>query len=333
MALKAVVCPECGGTVQMDEGLKKGFCTYCGKPIVNDGTARVVLDDSETRRKDVDNLLTLARIAFKQNNFVDARMKAEEALAIDARCTDAWIIKAFASLYLADKETAFNAADTGFELAEDRNAYFEIMSDGFNRFLLSPYANNTLTEIAKKHLKKFDYERKLGKAESKNAFIEDLFRDADTRRTAMILDNGALAFEGKDSVEFNRRALLAIINDYEYAMDSVDAETEVSPADITARLVSLMKFISSSTGSEGTYGAEMIKLYNMVDRNYVNIRKLSHVRNEIYWDNHPDRWEELNRKLAELTAKRSSLKLFDRAGKSEIDAEIEAVKRELGADY
>jgi hypothetical protein len=41
MVLIALKCPSCGGAVEMDEAMEKGFCIYCGQAIINETTTVV----------------------------------------------------------------------------------------------------------------------------------------------------------------------------------------------------------------------------------------------------------------------------------------------------
>ena len=51
MGLVTIKCPNCGGSVEMDDTLISGFCNYCGHKIMNDkaiiGNVTVKVDRSD----------------------------------------------------------------------------------------------------------------------------------------------------------------------------------------------------------------------------------------------------------------------------------------------
>ena len=64
MTLVACTCPHCGGEVKMEDTLATGFCTYCGRQIINDkaivGDIKVKMD----RTSEVVNILRLAKYSM-----------------------------------------------------------------------------------------------------------------------------------------------------------------------------------------------------------------------------------------------------------------------------
>lgn len=77
MALQAFRCPNCNGELQMDDGLEKGYCMYCGSTIyVKDEIAKikvihsgmVEIDDS----KKFANAIELADRAFECGNYEES---------------------------------------------------------------------------------------------------------------------------------------------------------------------------------------------------------------------------------------------------------------------
>lgn len=96
MALVALICPHCGGTVQLDEEMKSGFCVHCGTKIFNDKfvTGSVTIDKSA----DIINHLKMAKEAASQHNWGVLAGLAENVLLMDSECADARYMKAILSL-------------------------------------------------------------------------------------------------------------------------------------------------------------------------------------------------------------------------------------------
>ena len=74
MALQTFKCPNCNGELQMDDGLEKGYCMYCGSTIhVKEEVAKIKIELSgkveidDTKR--FENTMTLADRAFDIGNY------------------------------------------------------------------------------------------------------------------------------------------------------------------------------------------------------------------------------------------------------------------------
>ena len=74
MAIQNLKCPNCGGEVQLDDNLEKGFCMYCGgaiqikeevAKIKVEHSGKIEIDDS----KKLANSLALADRAFEAGNY------------------------------------------------------------------------------------------------------------------------------------------------------------------------------------------------------------------------------------------------------------------------
>lgn len=105
MALVACRCPHCGGEVQIDDTLTRGFCMYCGTEIINDNAVvgHVTVDKST----ELNNTLVLTKALLEVQNWKEAKGKVEEILTIDVNCSDAWYMKALLSRVDQD-EVAYN---------------------------------------------------------------------------------------------------------------------------------------------------------------------------------------------------------------------------------
>ena len=73
MALVSLNCPNCGGSLKMEDTMDKGFCMYCGTSfLVKDEIQRVQVEHRGTvnlnlnRDKEVENLLIRAEQKIKE---------------------------------------------------------------------------------------------------------------------------------------------------------------------------------------------------------------------------------------------------------------------------
>jgi DNA-directed RNA polymerase subunit RPC12/RpoP len=91
MVLVALKCPNCGGTVQMEENMKSGFCAHCGSKIVNEPNVggSVSIDKS----LDIVNHLKVAKETLIEQNWEAATRLVENILLMDPDCKDAWYMK------------------------------------------------------------------------------------------------------------------------------------------------------------------------------------------------------------------------------------------------
>ena len=78
MALVCLKCPNCSGSLQMEDTLEKGFCMYCGSPfMVKEEIQRIQVEHSGTvnmnlnRIVESNNISTLGRIKFEENRCID----------------------------------------------------------------------------------------------------------------------------------------------------------------------------------------------------------------------------------------------------------------------
>jgi len=92
MVLVALKCPHCGGTVQMEDSMKSGFCVHCGSKIINEPniSGSVSID----RSADIVNHLKVAKETLTLRDWEKATPLVENAMLIDSNCEDAWCMKA-----------------------------------------------------------------------------------------------------------------------------------------------------------------------------------------------------------------------------------------------
>ena len=91
MALVALKCPNCGGTVQFEEGMESGFCIHCGSKIVN--MKSVSGSISIDRSSDIVNHLKFAKETLMMHEWESATKLIENIILMDADCLDAWYMK------------------------------------------------------------------------------------------------------------------------------------------------------------------------------------------------------------------------------------------------
>jgi len=91
MALVALKCPNCGGTVQMEENLKQGFCVHCGSRILNEQSISGTV--SIDKKSDIINHLKIAKEALKMHDWENASKHIENIFLMDPDCKDAWFMK------------------------------------------------------------------------------------------------------------------------------------------------------------------------------------------------------------------------------------------------
>lgn len=74
MALVSLKCPNCGGSLQMDNTLEKGFCMYCGSSfMVKDEIQRIKVEHSGSvnmsRKEEANNIAILGKMKYGEKYF------------------------------------------------------------------------------------------------------------------------------------------------------------------------------------------------------------------------------------------------------------------------
>ena len=128
MSLVALKCPNCGGSLDLEDSRDFAFCQYCGTKILikeEIGRQRVVVDRSE----ELKNTLRLAVMSFSQRDLDKVGALADKALELDANCLDAWRLKiALAKAAGKDCDTLVELSSTctndmGFFSEDDYRKY------------------------------------------------------------------------------------------------------------------------------------------------------------------------------------------------------------------
>lgn len=92
MSLVNAKCPNCGASIQIDNKLEEGFCSYCGTKIqVKEAITNINV--TFDRSKDLSNYIDLSIEALKGGNPTEALIHANNALAIDSKSSLAWYTK------------------------------------------------------------------------------------------------------------------------------------------------------------------------------------------------------------------------------------------------
>lgn len=70
MKLQTLECPNCGGSIHVEEGRSTCFCTYCGKQIaVDDGTVHIrYTDDARIREAEVNEKIELEKLRHDEKD-------------------------------------------------------------------------------------------------------------------------------------------------------------------------------------------------------------------------------------------------------------------------
>ena len=94
MTLVVCTCPHCGGEVRMDDSLALGFCTYCGRQILNDKAVVGNISVRMDRRPELINTLKLAKYAMYDGDVPLAVSLVNKAMQIDPENSDVWYMDA-----------------------------------------------------------------------------------------------------------------------------------------------------------------------------------------------------------------------------------------------
>ncbi len=94
MVLIACTCPHCGGTVNMEETMVSGFCTYCGKQVINDRAVVGNINVRMDRTAEVVNILKLAKYSMYDRDGNGARALVSRAMQMDPNNSDVWYMDA-----------------------------------------------------------------------------------------------------------------------------------------------------------------------------------------------------------------------------------------------
>ena len=112
MSIKNIKCPNCGGSIQIEDSLEKGFCMYCGGVIIVQDeiqkikiehtgkvevSGKVQIDDSQKMQ----NFLCIAERAFEVGDFREAYTYYNKVLECDAQNTYAVLRKILSAAYIS----------------------------------------------------------------------------------------------------------------------------------------------------------------------------------------------------------------------------------------
>ena len=104
MTLVVCTCPHCGGEVRMEDTLASGFCTYCGRQVINDKAVVGNINVRMDYRSDVVNTLKLAKYAMYDGDSASAVAFINKAMQMDAENSDVWFMDAVIDRRNAEKD-------------------------------------------------------------------------------------------------------------------------------------------------------------------------------------------------------------------------------------
>lgn len=171
MAIVSLKCPNCDGSLSMEDSMKIGFCQFCGtKVIVQETIMPETIDYSHI----IDNYLDLAKASSQSGNYEDVEKYANNILEIDSHNALGWQYKAKAvgwqskinelrifeasqcflnSVKFSTEETSNNFSLEGFdELISISEAILELITNYFVKYPDSEETQrciDTLNEIMK----------------------------------------------------------------------------------------------------------------------------------------------------------------------------------------
>ncbi len=110
MAIQNIKCPNCGGEVQMDDTLEKGFCMYCGGAIhIKEEIAKIQIEHSGKIEiddtKKLVNSIELADRAFDSGNYEECYNYCCAALECDINNFHATFRKGLCAAHLSLSRT------------------------------------------------------------------------------------------------------------------------------------------------------------------------------------------------------------------------------------
>ena len=150
-ALEPLVCPQCGGEVELDNEQEYGFCKYCGTKVQNTNfkiiKGKIKVDGIPT----VDNYMILADRDYEQENYTKALDYYNKVLEIDANNWKALFRKniclfredclSYFNFYEIDN-VILNIIDSNNDLKKDKNNILMLMAS--EMFELCDYCAHVL---------------------------------------------------------------------------------------------------------------------------------------------------------------------------------------------
>jgi len=91
MGLIALKCPNCGGSIELDDKKEFGFCMHCGQKVfLSENVAQKVrIDHSESLK----NWERLVEVAYENNNIEDLKKYSDLILEVDMQSSRGWFLK------------------------------------------------------------------------------------------------------------------------------------------------------------------------------------------------------------------------------------------------
>lgn len=96
MALIALKCPNCGGSVELDDKREIGFCMYCGNKMIMQESIKQKVEIDNSRA--FDNWIKLGLNAIVVENYQSAENYADRVLEHETENGMGWYLKACAAM-------------------------------------------------------------------------------------------------------------------------------------------------------------------------------------------------------------------------------------------
>ena len=133
MGLISLKCPNCAGSIELDEKKDFGFCMHCGqKVILSEKIPQLVkIDHSDSIR----NWKKLAEVALESRNVDDLKKYVEKILEADSEYAEGWILNGCASSVEGNLDEAAIHWKTGISLtrtSDELKEYCTLIIDGLS---------------------------------------------------------------------------------------------------------------------------------------------------------------------------------------------------------
>jgi tetratricopeptide (TPR) repeat protein len=140
-----LICPSCGGSLNIPKDLKIAHCMYCG--------TKILLEDSKTysENENYERYVELTKTALEVKNFNEAVYYCNKALEINTKNGELWIDKAIATFWLSSEtdnryDEAVKYLSNAEALIEDKQNVQDILTEltAQQAILLNRYGLNKL---------------------------------------------------------------------------------------------------------------------------------------------------------------------------------------------
>lgn len=100
MKMIALICPECGGELEIPADLSKVHCMYCG--------TQFIVPAQPKKTESIKTLVELCKTALKAKNYQQAIKYSGDILEIDSKNVEAWIDKALSTFMASNSVSIYD---------------------------------------------------------------------------------------------------------------------------------------------------------------------------------------------------------------------------------